>query len=132
MSKPKNFEEYFMNEPIIHFTQAAIEYINKVILSRGHGLGFRLTVKQAGCTGYKYQPEIVDEVSANDQEWLTPEGLRVFLDPQYLSMLKGTQVDLVNKGPGQSQLIFQNPNSESECGCGESFFLKDIKAKTAE
>lgn len=113
-----------MSEEIIRFTPAAINYIHKIIERRGRGIGFRLAVKQAGCTGYKYEPEIVDEISENDYAFVTAEGVNVFLNNDHLGMLKGTLVDLLMKGPGQSQLIFQNPNSESECGCGESFFLK--------
>lgn len=116
-----------MEKPIIDFTPAAIDYIHKVMARRGGGIGFRLSVKQAGCTGYKYQPEIIDAVPQDAQSFTTKEGLQVFLD-ESAHLVKGTLVDLAHKGPGQSQLVFYNPNSESECGCGESFYVKQSES----
>jgi iron-sulfur cluster assembly accessory protein len=113
-----------MTENIISFTDKAIEHITKALTRYPQG-GFRLSTKKAGCTGYKYIPEILAAPKPGDQEFTTQQGLRVFIDPLCRKALEGTVVDLVNKGLGQKQLTFTNPNAVSECGCGESFNLKE-------
>lgn len=115
-----------MNEHIVELTDAAVAHIRKIIARKGAGIGFRLSVKQAGCTGYKYQPEVVTEILADDLQFVTAHGLTVFIEPSCAQMIRGTLIDYVSKGPGQQQLVFHNPNIDSECGCGESFYLKKI------
>ena len=40
--------------------------IKKQLDNRGHGLGLRLGVKEAGCTGYAYTLDFVDELDDGD------------------------------------------------------------------
>jgi iron-sulfur cluster assembly protein len=44
----------------------------------------------------------------------------VFVDPQSLPMIDGTEVDFVKQGLNES-FKFRNPQTKAECGCGESF-----------
>jgi iron-sulfur cluster assembly accessory protein len=113
-----------MSEAILTFTDKAIEHINKSLIRFPQG-GFRLTVKKTGCSGYMYKPEIIAEPKANDLQFIAEHGLKVFIDPACLAMIKGTRVDLVAKGLGQKQLVFHNPNAAGACGCGESFHLPE-------
>lgn len=113
-----------MSETILRFTDKAIEHIKKALIRHPHG-GFRLSTKKAGCTGYKYIPEILAAPKPGDEQFTTEQGLKVFIDPACVNAIKGTVVDLVSKGLGQKQLTFTNPNAVSECGCGESFNLKE-------
>lgn len=113
-----------MSEIILHFTDKAVEHINKALTRYPQG-GFRLSVKKAGCTGNKYIPEIVAAAQPGDIEFKTPQGLLVFVEPRSIAAVRGTTVDLVQKGLGQRQLVFINPNAVGECGCGESFHLRE-------
>jgi iron-sulfur cluster assembly protein len=45
------------------------------------------------------------------------------VDATSLPFLDGSLVDFVKEGLNES-FIFDNPNAESQCGCGESFNLK--------
>jgi len=47
------------------------------------------------------------------------------VDAVSLPFLDGSDVDFVKEGFNES-FKFNNPNAASECGCGESFNLKDI------
>ena len=114
-----------MKEEIIKLTDAAAGHIQKIIKQRGSGIGFRISVKETGCSGYMYQPEIVDDVKPSDLSIDAPQGLLVFVDPECVKIIKGTTLDYVQKSLGQQQLLFNNPNVVSECGCGESFNLKE-------
>ena len=112
---------------IITLTDAAAAHIINVIKKRGHGIGFRISVKQTGCSGYMYVPEIIDVKKPTDIELSIIDGLTVFVDPECRSIIDGTVLDYVKKDLGMEQLQFNNPNAVGLCGCGESFKLKDEK-----
>ncbi len=109
---------------IIEFTDAAIQHIKTVIAQTKNGVAFRLSIKQTGCSGYMYVPDVVSEPKPGDQE-LQIKNITIYLDPKCISLIQGTVIDYVTKELGMQQLVFNNPNAESLCGCGESFNLKD-------
>lgn len=113
-----------MKELILHFSDAAVAHINKSLTRFPNG-GFRLSIKKTGCSGYKYVPEVVPEGKPGDVEFITKQGLKVFIDAKCVAVITGTLVDLVAKSLGQKQLVFNNPNVTGECGCGESFHLPE-------
>lgn len=109
----------------ITFTDAACEYIKKM-QEKEHGVGFRLTIKKTGCSGYSYLPTIVAEINANDL-CFTTNDLKIFVDPTWLHLLQGLHVDYIEEeksGLKQKRLLFTNPNESSRCGCGESFHVE--------
>ncbi|OGO91225.1 MAG: hypothetical protein A3F10_01650 [Coxiella sp. RIFCSPHIGHO2_12_FULL_42_15] len=109
----------------ISLTPAAIQHIKDMITRRGRGMGFRLSMKKYGCNGFGYVPDVIDEINPSDIEIKTITEMRVFVDAKFADALNGTIIDYVKKGLGQNQLLFNNPNAEGECGCGESVNLKD-------
>ncbi len=114
-----------MSDPIISFSENAITHISKTIATRGSGMGFRLAVKQTGCSGYMYVPEIIDVPRDGDIEVPSNDQFKVYVDPAAVTILQGTYVDFITKPMGMQQLEYDNPNADSLCGCGESFNLKD-------
>lgn len=108
---------------MISITPVAAAHINSIIKKRGHGIGFRLAVKNSGCSGYSYIMAIADEISAQD-EVFTSEGMQIVIPQDSVSLLQGTEIDLVSQGLNR-KLVFHNPNAVDACGCGESFNLKE-------
>jgi len=108
---------------MINITPAALAHIEKIMARNPDALGFRLSVKETGCSGLMYVPEVVKEPKA-DELVIEVGHLKVYVPNAAVAALKGTEIDLIDKGLGQQQLIFNNPNAESLCGCGESFNLK--------
>lgn len=109
----------------IVFTEAACAYIKKM-LAKG-GVGFRLSVKKTGCSGYSYLPSIIDKENPQDIRMRIADDLNIFIDSTWLHLLQHLQVDYVEEekqGLKQKRLVFINPNEESRCGCGESFHIK--------
>ena len=49
----------------LNFSNSAIAHFNKVLKDRGRGEGVRLGIKKAGCSGYEYTFNFVDEVLDN-------------------------------------------------------------------
>ena len=114
-----------MMSHILEVTPAAMTHIKKMMLRHPGATAFRLSVKRTGCSGYMYVPEIVVSAKEGDINAYQQNDLMVYLDPKALPMLKGTTIDLVTKTLGMEQLAYRNPNTDSLCGCGESFTLKE-------
>lgn len=110
--------------PLIQLTEAAAAHISQV-MKQNAASAFRLDVKQTGCSGYMYVPEVVNDAAQDDVTVHTPQDIVVLLAAKCVDIVRGTEIDFVQKNLGMEQLVFNNPNAESECGCGESFNLKD-------
>nr|WP_297458940.1 iron-sulfur cluster assembly accessory protein [uncultured Halomonas sp.] len=103
----------------VSITPAAAQQIRQVLDERGHGLGLRVTVKPSGCSGYSYVLDFADQATGGDVPF-EEHGAKVFVAPQALDMLDGSEVDYVSEGLNRF-FRFNNPNVKDQCGCGESF-----------
>ncbi|SHM10202.1 HesB/IscA family protein [Vreelandella subglaciescola] len=103
----------------LNITPTAAEQIQHVLAERGEGLGLRVSIKPSGCSGYSYVLNFADEAAPDDISF-EDHGARVFVAPDALDMLDGSEVDYVNEGLNRF-FRFNNPNVQDECGCGESF-----------
>lgn len=102
-------------------TAAAVRHIGRQVALSGRPY-LRLGVKQAGCNGYMYTLDHLDEPGADDQAFPINEGLALYVSRSDLPLVQGTEVDLVTEGLN-STLKFKNPNAAAHCGCGESFSM---------
>lgn len=111
---------------LLNFTDAAAEYI-KSMLSKNQGIGFRVSVKKTGCSGYSYVPAVISQEVSGDLHFKIKNEVNVYLDPSCVQYVKGLTVDFIEeKKEGQlkqKKLVFINPNEKSRCGCGESFHV---------
>ncbi|WP_298017325.1 iron-sulfur cluster assembly protein IscA [uncultured Castellaniella sp.] len=103
----------------ITLTQQAADHIRRHLDKRGKGLGLRLGVKPSGCSGMSYQLEYVDDPATDDQVF-EQFGARLYVAPDSLPYLQGTELDYVREGLNEG-FRFRNPNEKAACGCGESF-----------
>ncbi|MGB0468063.1 MAG: iron-sulfur cluster assembly protein IscA [Pontibacterium sp.] len=103
----------------ITMTDAAAQHVARYLEKRGSGFGVRLGVRTSGCSGMAYVLEFVDEQQGEDQVFES-RGVRIVIDPKSLLYLDGTELDFVKEGLNEG-FKFNNPNVNSECGCGESF-----------
>jgi iron-sulfur cluster assembly accessory protein len=106
----------------IQISEAASSYI-KMMLEKNKGVGFRLSVKKTGCSGYSYLPAIVNEMNPNDT-MVEIDGIKLFVDTTWLHLLQELSVDYIEEdktGLKQKRLVFTNPKEGNRCGCGESF-----------
>ena len=105
----------------LNFSDKAIEHFNKSLDKRGNGLGIQIGIRKAGCSGYEYFFEFVDEVKVDDTIF-EKNGCKIFVDQHSLSFLKGALVDYSEEGLNKG-IKFENPNAKAVCGCGESFTI---------
>ena len=105
----------------INFSDTAIRHFSRVLRERGYGEGIKLGIKKAGCSGYEYTFDFVDDVN-DDYILFETNGCKVFVDSNSFSFLKGSLIDYVDNGLNQG-IQFKNPNAKAVCGCGESFTI---------
>ena len=109
----------------ISMTNAACEYIQAKI-TKDQGIGFRLSIKKTGCSGYAYYPTIIKEINSTDIVINVNPILNIFIDSQWHHLLQGLTIDYIEEeksGLKQKRLVFTNPNEANRCGCGESFHV---------
>ena len=108
--------------PDIEFTDAARTQAVKVVRQEGgrEAGGIRLSVRQAGCSGYEY---VMAYAEAPEERDLVRhfDGFDLYVDDaSYAAALKGVRVDY-QQDLLSSAFVFDNPNKKGECGCGISF-----------
>lgn len=104
----------------------------------------RVFVDAGGCSGFQYKFEMDQEgidpeedvvIKCSTQTTLSNEedniSVRVVIDQASLDLLKGCKVDFVTEMIRSSFAIVDNPQSESACGCGSSFAVKNFESNPA-
>ena len=103
----------------ISLTEAAARHVSRNLGKRGKGVGVRLGVKTTGCSGLAYKLDYADALQPEDVVFES-KGIKVLVDPKSLAYIDGTELDFARDGLNEG-FKFNNPNVQSECGCGESF-----------
>jgi iron-sulfur cluster assembly protein len=102
----------------VTLSAAALQQVKKEMEKRGSGIGIRLYLQTAGCSGYMYKLNIVDEIVADD--YFFDGDIKIYVENKSYPLLKGTEIDFVREGLNQL-FKYNNPNETGACGCGESF-----------
>src|SRR5690606_16855798 len=103
----------------ISISERAASHIARYLERRGKGIGLRPGIQPRGSSGLAYKMEYVDEPRAEDLLF-EQHGVKVFVDPESMQYIDGTEVDFVREGLNEG-FKFVNPNEKASCGCGESF-----------
>ena len=51
-----------INSNELNFSKSALNHFNDALMQRGKGNGVKLGIKKAGCSGYEYTFEYVDNI----------------------------------------------------------------------
>lgn len=105
----------------VSLTESAANRVTSFLANRGKGVGLRLGVRTSGCSGMAYVLEFADVINEDDVVF-EDHGVKVIIDGKSMVYLDGTEVDFVKEGLNEG-FKFNNPNVNSECGCGESFHV---------
>lgn len=83
------------------------------------GFFIRVGVQGGGCSGLMYQLTFDNEDKEGDKSF-EDNGIKVVVDKKSYLYLIGTILDY-SGGLNGKGFVFQNPNADRTCGCGESF-----------
>lgn len=81
----------------------------------------RVGVKSGGCSGLEYVLKFDNEKTDADQIF-EDNGIKIIIDKKSILYLAGTTLEY-SGGLNGKGFIFNNPNANRTCGCGESFSL---------
>lgn len=81
----------------------------------------RVGVKSGGCSGLSYDLKF-DDKQENDDKMFEDNGIKIIVDKKSFLYLIGTTLEY-SGGLNGSGFVFNNPNANRTCGCGESFSL---------
>jgi iron-sulfur cluster assembly protein len=104
----------------IFVTERAAAVMRKQLEKRGTPqAAIRFGIRGGGCTGYSYMFQFEDGDPRKNDHVVDAFGVRVFVDPKSMLLIKGTRIDFETGMRGHG-FRFENPNVQDSCGCGES------------
>jgi iron-sulfur cluster assembly protein len=81
----------------------------------------RVGVKSGGCSGLSYDLKF-DKQTQEEDKVFEDNGVKIIVDKKSFLYLIGTTLEY-SGGLNGSGFVFNNPNANRTCGCGESFSL---------
>ena len=81
----------------------------------------RVGVKSGGCSGLSYDLKF-DKSQVEGDKVFEDNGIKIIVDKKSFLYLIGTTLEY-SGGLNGTGFIFNNPNANRTCGCGESFSL---------
>ena len=99
----------------IEFTEEAKTQIKRIVSEQGKNCFFRISVQGGGCSGFKYNFSLDEEIKKDDIVFS-----KTVIDSSSLEIIKGSMVDYQKEMIGSS-FVIKNPQAASSCGCGLSF-----------
>lgn len=81
----------------------------------------RVGVKSGGCSGLSYDLKF-DKSQSDGDKLFEDNGVKIVVDTKSFLYLIGTTLEY-SGGLNGAGFVFNNPNANRTCGCGESFSL---------
>ena len=81
----------------------------------------RVGVKSGGCSGLSYELKFDNNFQEEDKLF-EDNQVKILVDKKSLLYLVGTTLEY-SGGLNGKGFVFNNPNAQRTCGCGESFSL---------
>ncbi|WP_445386238.1 HesB/IscA family protein [Robiginitalea sp. IMCC44478] len=81
----------------------------------------RVGVKSGGCSGLSYELRFDKQLDESDKVF-EDNSVRIIVDKKSFLYLIGTTLEY-SGGLNGKGFVFNNPNAQRTCGCGESFSL---------
>lgn len=81
----------------------------------------RVGVKSGGCSGLSYDLTF-DKATTDTDKIFEANDVRIVVDKKSFLYLVGTTLEF-SGGLNGKGFVFNNPNAQRTCGCGESFSL---------
>lgn len=105
---------------MINVSDKAVGKIRDILDGEQKSDGYiRVGIKGGGCSGFTYILDIEQDQKDGDQLY-DFGGVKVLIDSKSIIYLAGTELDYTD-GLNGAGFVFNNPNAQRTCGCGNSF-----------
>ena len=100
----------------------ARDKLNQLLIEDNSGKEYvRVGVESGGCSGLVYKLDFDDSMN-NEDELVEHNDIKVVINKKSILFLAGTTLEY-SSGLNGKGFVFNNPNANRTCGCGESFSL---------
>lgn len=109
---------------MIKISEQAKTKIEQLLAEEGTSLDtsfVRVSVTSGGCSGLSYNLNF-DKNRNEEDQLFEDNGVRILVDKSSFLYLVGTTLEF-SGGLNGKGFVFNNPNANRTCGCGESFAL---------
>ncbi len=109
---------------MIKVSESAKKRITALMQEDGFDAGrdfVRVGVKSGGCSGLSYELRF-DQKQEEGDRLIEDNEIKIVVDKKSVLYLAGTILEY-SGGLNGKGFVFNNPNAQRTCGCGESFSL---------
>ena len=109
---------------MIKVSETAKQRVNLLMTEEGFDAAkdfVRVGVKSGGCSGLSYELKFDNKADETDKVF-EDNAVRIIVDKKSFLYLVGTTLEY-SGGLNGKGFVFNNPNAQRTCGCGESFSL---------
>ena len=101
----------------------ARDKLNQLLIEDNSGKEYvRVGVESGGCSGLVYKLDFDDSMN-NEDELVEHNDIKLVINKKSILFLAGTTLEY-SSGLNGKGFVFNNPNANRTCGCGESFHYK--------
>ena len=98
---PENVPATEPEAPLVTLSDAAVDKLTELTKEEADpNVGLRVYVYSGGCSGYRYGMMLEDQPSGEDVK-VEANGINVYVDPQSVQLLRGSEIDYVDTTPGR-------------------------------
>ncbi len=109
---------------MIKVSETAKKRVSSLMSDEGYDVSkdyVRVGVKSGGCSGLSYELNFDNLINDTDKVF-EDNDVRIIVDKKSFLYLVGTTLEY-SGGLNGKGFVFNNPNAQRTCGCGESFSL---------
>ena len=107
---------------MILVSDSARDKLNQLLIEDNSGKEYvRVGVESGGCSGLVYKLDFDDSMD-NEDELVEHNNIKLVINKKSILFLAGTILEY-SSGLNGKGFVFNNPNANRTCGCGESFSL---------
>ena len=109
---------------MIKVSEEAKQKISNLMAEEGYNVDnhfVRVGVKSGGCSGLSYELNF-DQIQKDDDKIFEDNNVKIAINKSSFLYLVGTTLEY-SGGLNGKGFVFNNPNAQRACGCGESFSL---------
>lgn len=109
---------------MIKVNETAKNKLSQLMAEEGFNIStdfVRVGVKSGGCSGLSYELKF-DNKSLEEDKIFEDNAVKIVVDKKSFLYLVGTVLEY-SGGLNGKGFVFNNPNANRTCGCGESFSL---------